>query len=152
MFFYYIHLAKLDNGNSCGVKYTIRYVRADIVVIATNCHCWSRCASHWAMEMVPALRPPCPASWASSARRVERRLCVQHTCKYFVLCTQTQKTETQKNANLKETLVTWMLPDPLVLFSFLLPTGSLEDLGEVFRFPSPTSQSADGNINGNSSR
>lgn len=36
MFFYYIHLAKLDNGNSLGVKYTIQYVRADIVVIATN--------------------------------------------------------------------------------------------------------------------
>lgn len=36
MFFYYIHLAKLDNGNSLEVKYTIQCVRADIVVIATH--------------------------------------------------------------------------------------------------------------------
>jgi len=36
MFFCYIHLAKLDNGNSPEVKYTMQCVRADTVVIATQ--------------------------------------------------------------------------------------------------------------------
>lgn len=100
MFFYCVHLAKLDNGNSLGVKHTIQCVRADVLIIAPyvlSAH-QTAVVRHWAMGMASAPHPR-PMGFLGSQVFME----IVFTQLSFTLCARTQRTKTQKK--LKKMLI-----------------------------------------------
>lgn len=77
MFFYCVHLAKLDNGDSLGVKYTMQCVRVDVLVIAPYVLSAYQTAvvRHWAMGMASAPHPRL-MGWDSLVLGFSWRLCL----------------------------------------------------------------------------
>lgn len=153
MFFYYICLAKLDNGNSLEVKYTIQYVRADIVVIATYILTADYAApvtELWGWSVHCTHRVP----WAGLPRLSGLR----ESCLYSVLGSVLPSALRHKKAGHKTPMLIWKkhrwLGCSQTHWCFSLPYFSLETWKSweaVLFSHSNIPQSADGNVDRNCS-